>query len=651
MVRNLQKLLFLATITILLSLGFTDKASAQISGIYPATITAGTQSILTISGKGFGAGGPSATQYVQFTGASGLLVQPLVSAYTSWSDAQIVVKVPTDAGTGVIKIVNGNTVITSTLLLTVSFDLLTTPVNGIAYTNYLVNSNNLGGYTFQMSTGFNANTNANNLFTLALKTWKCATAVNWTIGAVTTVNVAANDGVNVVRFANVGDNLADGLLGQATTFFQSKDGVRWEAKDIDITFANSAVVTWNFTTGAPTSSQYDFTTAALHELGHAHSLGHVNDATDIMYSGNTTGIAIRTLSANDLNAGNLVMQSSTASASSSSYVYPPMIASTSGGCTVPSITSFAPTNGNSGTTVTITGTNFTGATAVYFGNTAATSFTVNSATSITAVVGAGASGNVSVATSSGTTVLGGFTYVFSLPPNNFQLAITSATCKGSKTGTITITAQQVLSYSATITYNGVSLPFTFNSTQPIGGLAAGTYAICIGVVGQPNFQQCFTAVISEPKDISLYTTVNPTLNNVTLALTGGNRYDIVLNGTIYTTTASSITLPLNQGVNNLAVTTDKPCQGLLSKTIDLSSNTIPYPEPFQNILNLNLGLNNVSIVVVEVHAVSDGRLVYNKQYTNQSGVIQLDLSGLANGIYSLKLTTGNTDKIYKILKK
>jgi hypothetical protein len=58
---------------------------------------------------------------------------------------------------------------------------------------------------------------------------------------------------------------------------------------------------------------------------------------------------------------------------------------------VPTVTSISPTSGaaTGGTSLTITGTNFTGATAVMFGNTAATSFTVNSATSITAVSPAG----------------------------------------------------------------------------------------------------------------------------------------------------------------------------------------------------------------------------------------------------------------------
>jgi Bacterial Ig-like domain (group 3)/IPT/TIG domain len=71
----------------------------------------------------------------------------------------------------------------------------------------------------------------------------------------------------------------------------------------------------------------------------------------------------------------------------------------------PSVTSITPTNGPAagGTPVTITGTLFTGVTAVKFGGTAATSFTVNSATSITATSPAGSGTvDVTVTTSGGT---------------------------------------------------------------------------------------------------------------------------------------------------------------------------------------------------------------------------------------------------------
>ncbi len=74
------------------------------------------------------------------------------------------------------------------------------------------------------------------------------------------------------------------------------------------------------------------------------------------------------------------------------------------------VTNFSPASGTSGTSVTITGTNFNGVTAVSFGGTAASSYTVNSLTEISAVVGSGASGSVSVTTATGTGSLAGFTY-------------------------------------------------------------------------------------------------------------------------------------------------------------------------------------------------------------------------------------------------
>jgi len=79
----------------------------------------------------------------------------------------------------------------------------------------------------------------------------------------------------------------------------------------------------------------------------------------------------------------------------------------------PTVTALSPSTGGwptGGTSVTITGTNFTGATAVDFGGSAATSFTINSATQITAVApsepnNACGAVNVTVTTSGGTSAI------------------------------------------------------------------------------------------------------------------------------------------------------------------------------------------------------------------------------------------------------
>jgi IPT/TIG domain len=56
---------------------------------------------------------------------------------------------------------------------------------------------------------------------------------------------------------------------------------------------------------------------------------------------------------------------------------------------IPVIVAVSPNSGPAGTSVTILGSNFTGATAVDFGSTAATSFSVGNPNSITAVAPAG----------------------------------------------------------------------------------------------------------------------------------------------------------------------------------------------------------------------------------------------------------------------
>jgi len=69
----------------------------------------------------------------------------------------------------------------------------------------------------------------------------------------------------------------------------------------------------------------------------------------------------------------------------------------------PTLTSFAPTSGAEGDTITLTGTGFTGASAVTFNGTAATTFTVDSDTSITVTVPTGATTGAIVVTTPGGT--------------------------------------------------------------------------------------------------------------------------------------------------------------------------------------------------------------------------------------------------------
>lgn len=99
-------------------------------------------------------------------------------------------------------------------------------------------------------------------------------------------------------------------------------------------------------------------------------------------------------------SGNVTVATGTGTASLSGFVFLP----------TPTITSFVPANAGTGDTLIISGTNFTGVTAVDFGGVSASYFKVDSSGKITAIMGTGASGSVSVNAPGGTAFLSGFIY-------------------------------------------------------------------------------------------------------------------------------------------------------------------------------------------------------------------------------------------------
>jgi hypothetical protein len=136
--------------------------------------------------------------------------------------------------------------------------------------------------------------------------------------------------------------------------------------------------------------------------------------------------------------------------------------------TCPTITSFTPTSGPVGTSVVITGTNFTGATAVTFNGVAATTFTVNSATQITATVPATATtGPIRVTAPGGT----------GSSLTNFTIAaptITSFTPTFGPVGTsVKITGTNFTGATA-VTFNNVTATFTVNSVTQITATVPAT---------------------------------------------------------------------------------------------------------------------------------------------------------------------------------
>jgi hypothetical protein len=291
---------------------------AAVTTISPLNITAGTFSILTINGSGFGAG-PSATSFVEFKNADdgGLtFIQPSqATQYVSWTATQIQVRVPTKtsgsgtAGTGQVRVTVASSASLSAQTLTVNWgelNILSTSSPTTMYNTRHVNISG-GGYVWQMYTTFDATAAAKAAFLRAQKTWTCTTYINWTNGAVVSTNTAALDGVNVVRF-DVGAELPAGVLGRCTSYWSGCGGnpsANWYVSELDIVFDDAT--NWQYGPALATGSQYDFESVAVHELGHGHQLSHVINSNDVMHYSIANGQNKRTLNSDDINGGNNVM--------------------------------------------------------------------------------------------------------------------------------------------------------------------------------------------------------------------------------------------------------------------------------------------------------------------------------------------------------
>jgi hypothetical protein len=220
----------------------------------------------------------------------------------------------------------------------------------------------------------------------------------------------------------------------------------------------------------------------------------------------------------------------------------------------PAITSFTPGTGANGTTVTITGSNFNWTTAVKFGGVNATSFTINSNTSITAIVGPGASGDVSVTTQYGTAVLAGF--VFNGP------IINSFTPTLGETGsTIGITGENFLG-ATSVKFGGVeAASFTINSATSIFAVVANgangdvTVTTPNGTATRPGFSFNVPAITSfSPAMAPVGATVTITGKNFGPNVSDNTVFFGAVKATVSTSSTTQLTVVVPAGATYAPIT-------------------------------------------------------------------------------------------------
>ncbi len=328
-----------------------EQRRMPITSFLPGTTRTGTivtGDFVTISGSGFGAGAGTVFYTNADDGGATFTSSGVASDNVAWSDASIQNKPARRGGTGPIN-VNGAMTSGSNLTVTYSHLEINSNFSGFGSTTrqryYLVNKNGTGGYTFIYNTAYNGNSLAVASFERALATWRCATFVNFNINksSTTAIATAALDGVNVVCFDAT---LPVGVLGRATSRFNGSAtggcnlaNTVWWTDEIDVQFfpdPPTAGFPWEYGPAAPAFTEYDFESVAVHELGHAHGLGHVIQAGTVMHFALANGQNTRALGINEINGGLAKMAYSTAALCfTPPTVSGPMIALTPGNCILP----------------------------------------------------------------------------------------------------------------------------------------------------------------------------------------------------------------------------------------------------------------------------------------------------------------------------
>jgi Bacterial Ig-like domain (group 3)/IPT/TIG domain len=326
----------------------------------------------------------------------------------------------------------------------------------------------------------------------------------------------------------------------------------------------------------------------------------------------------------------------------------------------PTVVNVNPNTGpmQGGTSVTITGTNFSGATAVSFGSNAAASFTVNSATQITATSPAGVGTvDVMVTTEGGTSAISSgdrFTYgsaptVTNVNPN------TGPTSGGTS---VTITGTNFSGAAAVRFGNNAAGSFTVNSatqitaTSPAGIGTVDVTVTTAGGTSATSMADQFTYVPAPapgPTVTNINPNTGPSSGGSSVTITGTNfsgvtavRFGSNAAGSFTVDSATQITAtsPTGVGTVDVTVTTaggtsaissgDRFTYGLVGTTTSLSSSQNPssFGQPVKFAVKVT-GLSPTGSV-----SLFDGGVQIGTG-TLAAGIASFTISSLAVGSHSL----------------
>ncbi|MBS1648054.1 MAG: T9SS type A sorting domain-containing protein [Bacteroidetes bacterium] len=356
----------------------------QITSITPNSVIAGAyysgispnEAQLTINGTNFGTSIGKVFMKNAFQGNQSTPAYIQLDNYDlTWSDNQIVINVPSVLfaanpnpdgypGTGYVKVLPASGTDTASSQILGSNGIVKIPYClknalggtikrrvGFAYQHVIdsIGHADTAAYIFRfdpVTITNNSNPLCRPLLKQAIKDWACHIPIRYRIGQDTTIanGYTIQDGISYVTF----DNTMTSSSAVAETKSRTITcGTNFFSSEADIHFLTNPTKPWYFVpvdsvpTGYNTGSfiygKNDFFSVALHELGHASLLFHVNDSTDLMYWAFYSGDIRPYISTNDYDGAydNLAWSKTLSFSGSCTYSPFTIPSSGSGGCADP----------------------------------------------------------------------------------------------------------------------------------------------------------------------------------------------------------------------------------------------------------------------------------------------------------------------------
>jgi len=253
--------------------------------------------------------------------------------------------------------------------------------------------------------------------------------------------------------------------------------------------------------------------------------------------------------------------------------------------------------------------------------------------------------------------------IFNLPVDNFKIYVEEISCVGNDDGEIVLSANdKSFDYVASISNNlndntenikdddSVKLDLSNNHSANFKNLEPGNYDVCIKVVGQESFEQCFELTVKEPQPLAASTKVDNSDGLVQFNLRGSSTYYLKHNGESKIIEENNPIINLKPGLNTVEISTENNCQGIIIKEFFNSEEVEYYPNPTNGIVNFYIHGNDNYIEINTLD--SRGNLIMNNSFNVPlSRKIQIDFSENIKGVYFVKINSENVKKTIKIIKE